>query len=1021
LLAVVLIISTISSPKVKAQEVIRIHGYVFDEKGLPLPNSTVIVFNRQYYRVEGVASTDESGFYSTEISGGGTYIIYAFHYKQYEDGKFKMDYVPAILDLSRLREIFEVEANFTLYRAGYVLLEGKIYYIGGLTTEGLELQILTPEGRLFSEVLPAGEARIVTLVNVTRRKVALVSRFNASVLMFFQIAERAGVIPSGLIHKKLALVPVGKEVLVRVISIVIDQRAVVVGITKEYVIEAFSPDNPKIFKPDEVYKIDLTTESLRRAISLVREDIRYTESKLEEYEARGFYLAAEREELNKAVSFVEEAKAAYKEGRWEQVVDRLERAFVKARRLIIARLHFMKTIAEEGASILPLFISTFAVSLAFYFFEEERKKLIFFVLFYLALLAVFAISYPGFSLIRFDLLILSVSASFFMVFLLIFVVPKYLREPEVPGKLSRGALIAVTFSMAKRYSRLRKSRTIITVFSLTALIWAFTVLASIATVYGYVEVKEPYTPPLEGMLVKRVINETKLMPLGYYDYLWFLNRTEVALVTPRVFADPLANFSLIIKSPKGRIVTLRATLGLSELEDEVMKISEIIYRGNFTAISDPYSIILPIDVATQLGVDVGSEVTVFFKRLAQTSSPLKFKVVALFIPEKLDALRDVNNEYIKPIVYVKGKKTYANATDVVIFNWRTLLYKVFPEEKTGFSSIMGIYKLYVKCYEFKDTGKLAREYIERKGPDYIVWFAYKGNCWKAMFGMRSESIFEREENIAFLVPLGIVSFNVIVSMYSIVHERKREIYIFNAIGFNPLQIAMIFLAESVVYGLLGGGVGYISGIVTFRAMSAFAATSGLVVREKLEWYWSVITVVIAIIVSMISSFKPALDAAFKYSPAVVRKHKIEVEEREKREEVFLRTTTGKTVGIPIRVEESEAPIFFSYFYTRLKDLAVGYTERTEDIEEYPEEEYPDGKRVKRFKFRYIFLTDETRYIIDNEIVATKLPKTDYYTIELISTPARGIQVPMKYLDRVAVIVRDIAKGWLSERRRLLGV
>ena len=1021
LVAVALIINTVSYPEVKAQEVVRVYGYVFDEKGLPMPNSTVIVFNRQYYRVESVALTDEKGFYSMNVSGGGTYVIYAFHYVQYKGGKFKMDYVPAILDLSRLWEVFEIEANFTLYRAGYVLLEGKIYYVGGLTTEGLEIQILTPESRPISQILPAGEARIVTLINETKRSAGLVSCFNASVLMFFQIAERAGIIPKDLIHKKLALVPVNREVLVRVVSIVIDQRAMVVGVAKEYVIEPFSPDNPKVFKPDEVYKIDLTTESLKRAISLVREDISYTESILGEYESRGFYLAAEREELKIAENFVKEAMIAYGEGKWEQVVDKLERAFVKARRVIITRLEFMRAIAEEGASILPLFISTFAVSLAFYFFEEKRRKLMFFVLFYLVLLMVFAVSYPGFSLINQVLLILSVSASFFIVFFLIFVVPKYLREPEVPGKLSRGALVAVTFSMAKRYSRLRRSRTIITVFSLTALIWAFTVLASIATVYGYVETKEPFTPPIEGIFVKRMVNETELMPLGYYDYVWFLNRTEVVMVVPRVFADPLSNFSLVIKSPQGRVITLKGALGLSESEDKVTEISKIMYKGDFTEISEPLSIILPLDVATKLGVDVGSEVTVFFKRLAQSSSPFKFKVVGIFVPEKLDALRDVNNEPIKPIVYVKGKPAYANATDIAIFNWKTLLYKVFPEEKTGFSSIMGIYGLHVECRDVGVMGRLAREYIERKGPDYIVWFAYEGKCWKAKFGMRSESIFEREENIAFLVPLGIVSFNVIVSMYSIVHERRREIYIFNAIGFNPLQIAMIFLAESIVYGLLGGGIGYISGIVTFRAMSAFAARSGLVVREKLEWYWSVITVIIAIIVSMISSFKPALDAAFKYSPAIVRKHKIEVEEREKREEVFLRTTTGKTVGIPVKVEESEAPIFFSYLYTRLKDLSVGYTERTEEIEEYPEEEYPDGKRVKRFKFRYVFLTDETRYIIDNEVIATKLPKSDYYTIELASTPARGTQVPMKYIDRVAIIMRDIVKGWLSERRRLLGV
>jgi len=1016
-------ITVFNYPNVSAQEILRIYGYVFDENGNPLPNSMVIAFNRFYYRVENVALTDERGFYRMNVSGGGSYIIYALHYKQYEGGGVKMDYVPAFLDLSDIWEVFEIQANFTLYKAGYVRLEGKIYYVGGMTTEDLRLYVLTPEGKLLSEVLPAGSARIVMLVNETKRDAVLVTQYDSRILTFFKIAERAGVIPVGLIDKRLCLVPAGRKVILRVASTVLDQRQLIIGVPKDYIVEVFSPDNPKVFEPLETYTIDLTWESLRRAISLVVEDIRYTENLMEKYEALGFYLAAERKELGSAVEDVEKAKALFGKESPDVIMYQLEKAYVTARKVIIARLHFMSMIAKEGALILPMFISAFAVTLAFYFFEESQKKLYFFVLFYAALMIVFAASYPGFPLMASEpmLLLASVGIAFLVVLLLIFVAPKYLKEPEVPGKLSRGALIAVTFSMAKRYSKLRKSRTLITVFSLAALIWAFTVLASIATVYGYVESKEPYTPPIEGMLVKRMVNETKPMPLGYYDYLWFLNRTEVTLAVPRVFADPTANFSLVVKSSEGRVVTLKAILGLSPLEDKATSISQTLLKGDFNKISEADTIILPDEVASELRVNIGDEVTVFFKIPGKVSKAFKFKVMGVFIPEKLDIIKDVNNELIKPVLYIKGKYLYANSSDVAMLNWEFLLRNVFPDELTGLSSVTGIYRLYVRCQNATAMRSLTRTYIQRKGPDYIVWFTDEGVCWKARFGMKSESIFERRENIAFLIPIAIVAFNVVVSMYSIVHERRREIYIFNAIGFNPLQIALIFLAESVVYGLLGGGIGYISGIVTFRAMSMKAAEIGLMVREKLEWYWSVVTIIMAIIVSMISSFKPALDAAFKYSPAVVRKHRIEVEERERREEMFLRTTTGKTVGIPIRVEESEAPIFFSYLYTRLKDLSVGYTERTEEIEEYPEEEYPDGKRIKRFKFKYIFLTDETRYVIDNEVIATKLPKADYYSLELISTPARGAQVPMKYIDRVAVIIRDITKGWLSERKRLLGV
>jgi len=44
-----------------------------------------------------------------------------------------------------------------------------------------------------------------------------------------------------------------------------------------------------------------------------------------------------------------------------------------------------------------------------------------------------------------------------------------------------------------------------------------------------------------------------------------------------------------------------------------------------------------------------------------------------------------------------------------------------------------------------------------------------------------------------------------------VMERKREVVIYNAIGLNPGHVMMFFLAESVVFGLVGSVAGYIIG------------------------------------------------------------------------------------------------------------------------------------------------------------------------------------------------------------------
>ena len=1022
LLIITFMLSMLSLPhNVLSQEYVYIHGYVFDEHGKPIPHTLIIALNYQFLTVANYTYTDKNGHYAFYARAGVGYVLYAIHYNP----KTKlMDYIPAKVDAMEFKDAIEINANFTLYKAAYVKAIGRVYYVGGSPTEVLLIDILSVSSTPIRYVLPAGKALITTTFGKNETKAYLLDEYGTSsdITLALSIVVKAGILPKTAVNKHIGLVPANHKVIIRVLTRVKDRRSPEgvqsIGFIKDLVIERGSPAAPLILKPEQVLTIDLSHESIARAISLVQGDLEFTNRFINKYEAYGFYLAAEREELSKASSYVDQAIKLYKSGGSPaEVCELLDKAFIIARDVIPKRIKFMEAVAVRGASILPGVIAVFAATLAFYFTEERKKKVFYFLVFYFALLAIFAFSYPGFYLIDKTWLLISVFGFLAAVYFIIFILPKYVKEPEVPGKLSRGALIAVTFSMAKRYSKLRKSRTLITVFSLTALIWAFTVLASISTVYGFVMVKESFTPPEQGILIRHLINGTVPAPLGYYDYLWFKNTSGVITVAPRVYAQPMSGLELIIQKD-GRIAKLKAVLGLSKYEDQITKISNILIEGNFANIAKDNAIILPENVAEQLDIKVGDVVNVTFTLPGKISPTMKFVVVGIFSPTKLDLIKDIDNKPLKPILFIKGKYLPANSTDIAIFNWQTLLKKVFYEESIGASSINSIYSI-AALADKKLMKSIAKSYIERKGSGFVAWIGINHECWKATFGMKTENIFQR--NIAFIVPILIVIFNVIISMYSIVHERRREIYIFNAIGFNPTQIAMIFLAESIVYGLLGGGIGYIAGMLTFKLMTICASYGGIIVREKLEWYWSIIAIFISILVSMISAFKPALNAAFMYSPTLVKKYKIEETEREKREEMFLKTTTGKTVGISLRVSEYEAPIFFSFFYTRLKDLAGGYTERTEQVEELPEEEYPDGKRIKRFRFKYIFLTSEgERYEINCEAIMTKMPQADYYTVELNTQPTQRKHIPIKYLDRVATVVSDICKEWQREKKRLLG-
>ncbi len=109
-----------------------------------------------------------------------------------------------------------------------------------------------------------------------------------------------------------------------------------------------------------------------------------------------------------------------------------------------------------------------------------------------------------------------------------------------------------------------------------------------------------------------------------------------------------------------------------------------------------------------------------------------------------------------------------------------------------------------------------------------------------------------------IIPLLVSATIVLNTMLGAVYERRREIDIFNAIGLNPLHIALFFVAEAVVYGILGGVGGYLIGQVLAQAIVYFNWL------PEINLNYSSITVVYVILFTMLivilSTIYPALVA-----------------------------------------------------------------------------------------------------------------------------------------------------------------
>ncbi|MBN1669850.1 MAG: ABC transporter permease [Kiritimatiellae bacterium] len=120
-----------------------------------------------------------------------------------------------------------------------------------------------------------------------------------------------------------------------------------------------------------------------------------------------------------------------------------------------------------------------------------------------------------------------------------------------------------------------------------------------------------------------------------------------------------------------------------------------------------------------------------------------------------------------------------------------------------------------------------------------------------------------------IVPLLIAATIILNTMLGSVYERRSEIAVYNAVGLNPNHIGMFFLAESLVYSVIGSVGGYLVG----QVLSLALIRTGMVQEINLNFSsLSVVYVILfTIAVVLLSTLYPALVASKAAVPSGKRK------------------------------------------------------------------------------------------------------------------------------------------------------
>ncbi|MEM2561000.1 MAG: M28 family peptidase [Candidatus Bathyarchaeia archaeon] len=189
-------------------------------------------------------------------------------------------------------------------------------------------------------------------------------------------------------------------------------------------------------------------------------------------------------------------------------------------------------------------------------------------------------------------------------------------------------------------------------------------------------------------------------------------------------------------------------------------------------------------------------------------------------------------------------------------------------------------------------------------PQYLTYFTRRDPETKELICyMMSERLAYTVRGFEFqAIPMSIVVLAILNIILGSVYERRRDISIYNVVGLSPLHISIMFVAESVIYALVGGMIGYLSAMFTTKLIGIIAPQFALPLNYSSAWV--MIALGAAAGATILSSLYPAWVASRLVTPSLERAWRITTKPRG---DVW-------EIPLPFHARENEAKGIIEYLY-----------------------------------------------------------------------------------------------------------
>jgi len=594
----------------------------------------------------------------------------------------------------------------------------------------------------------------------------------------------------------------------------------------------------------------------------------------------------QQEFTRKGVDIAREALELNEDGR---IVDGKLKALES---LAYSQLAYPQTRKNTGDAILGIVVFLF-LAIPFVVFLEKlligspdiRVQLAWVGLFFLLFFVILRFTHPAYELVRSPLIILIGFVTLALALLVgAFVAAKFSKnvgdfyrrtqQLVVAADVSRAGAAATAFNLGLNNLRRRPIRTGLTVATLILITFVMIVFTSVRSNVVKLDI-EMGQARYDGLLIREPGFDNIRNALGPIEELYGRDHLVAARAWGGQFDAPLgevpelAEFDLVHTREDGVALeaTVNGVLGVDANEPRITGIDQtLVVKRDWFEDNDELVCYVPLSVLGQLGL-TARQVEAGEANIEINDRP--YTVAGAFDPERLDALFGLDGETLMPmnirsmadeiqrLARSGSADEEVEALDVERLPAESII--ITPIDAMPQNARVASIAVAFRGLEYAEKSELVESYLERSGEK-----AYYGLDGRAYFGgrLRRGSL---SGLIDLLLPIIIAALTVLNTMHGSVYERRSELYVFNAVGLSPRHILWLFLAEALVYAVVGVVGGYLF------AQGVGAIINNLQILEGLTMNYSslsgIVVAMVIILVVIASAMFPARMASRLAAPA----------------------------------------------------------------------------------------------------------------------------------------------------------